>query len=212
MKATNIFIGALLAATLLTATHCTQKQPSAKQDPFAAWKEHLDIWKKDYVPSDYEGDLKELHLTDYTYKGKVESPEQLAQVADSLFADNAPKAYVLETVEETDTIVTGSGDSAEIRIKQKSYPKFEICTIRQLIDEGKQSADSVAQEKQRILKHFPIGGDWLELCFEYKGKNYRAIWLFADEGPYEYMTSSLFWHTRTRTALPVRKKSDVPNS
>lgn len=150
MKATSIFLGALLTGILLVQAAHAQGLP-----PY--WKEHLEILKKGYVPRDYDGDLKELQLTDYVYKGKIETREQLAQIVDSIFADNAPKAHVLRMVEERDTTVTEGDTYVETRIIRKRYPKFEIRTIRQLIDEGKLSADSVAKEKQLTMEYTPMG-------------------------------------------------------
>ena len=184
MKATNVFLGALLTGILLAqAAHAQNLTPY--------WKEHLEILKKGYVPRDYNGDLKELQLTDYVYKGKIETREQLAQIVDSIFADNAPKAHVLRMVEERDTTVTESDTYVETRIIRTRYPKFEIRTIRQLIDEGKLSADSVAKEKQLTMEYIPVGAAYLEMHYSYKGKNYRAIALCMDDGPFEYMTCDL---------------------
>ena len=162
----------------------------ATSNPLAA-QAGLEILKKGYVPRDYNGDLKELQLTDYVYKGKIETREQLAQIVDSIFADNAPKAHVLRMVEERDTTVTESDTYVETRIIRKRYPKFEIRTIRQLIDEGKLSADSVAKEKQLTMEYIPVGAAYLEMHYSYKGKNYRAIALCMDDGPFEYMTCDL---------------------
>ena len=134
----------------------------------SAWEKSLNFIQEEN--SQAVGDLKQLKLVDYTYKGKIKSEEQKIQVIDAMCADEAPITSVLSTIVISDTTLTET-DSI---IKQRTFPVFEITTIRQAIESGKLSAASVSTVRQLLMKNLPIGADFLNLVWDYKGVKYHT--------------------------------------
>ncbi|MDD3038305.1 hypothetical protein [Bacteroides sp.] len=145
--------------------------------------EYLNDWTSNCV-----GDLNHLKLVNYTYKGEIKSEKNKSRVIEAIYSDKAPFVSVLSDLVISDTTFTDT----DIKIQQKIYPNFEIVTVRQMVDGGKLTEDSIAMLKKRLYKNVGIGDGYLEMDWSYKGKKYRSLGIIPNDGiPVDPITSGL---------------------
>lgn len=160
---------------------------SRAQNSPVTWQKHLEYLKND-ATKDYMGDLRQLKLLKYTYKGEIRSEKDKSRVIEATYSDKAPIVSVLSNLVISDTTYTDT----DITIHQKRYPEFEIMTIRQMVDAGKLTEDSIAMLKQQLYKNVGIGFGYLELDWSYKGKRFRSLGIIPNDGiPVDPITSGL---------------------
>lgn len=151
------------------------------------WLVCLEAMKMGWAPNDWEGDLRKLTLVDYELKGKIDTEEERSEVVDAMFADESPLASVLSDVVMVDTVFTDK----EMVVEERTYPKFEIFTIRQLIDSGELSEAYVSTLKQQMKENIQLGTERLELVWKYKGKEYRVAGVVANGAPFDSLSMGL---------------------
>lgn len=155
----------------------------------SAWQKNLESMKEGNMLQAFEGDLSQLKLTDYTYKGKMKSEKEKKWVIEAMFLDEAPITYVTSDVLMSDTTFT----TTDSIIKQKRIPTFEILTVGRMLKMGKLTEAAISTMKQQLDKNVEIGTDYLELVWDYKGKEYRSIAIvYNGEFPDDLITAGLF--------------------
>lgn len=175
---------------------------SRAQKSQPVWQRHLDYLKNDWS-KECLGDLNQLKLLKYTYKGKIKSEDHKSRLIEAVYSDKAPSVSVLSEEVVSDTTFT----DADTIIQQKHYPRFEIQTIRQMVDAGKLGENSIAMSKQRLNEHLKIGSEYLELEWSYKGKKFRSLSFVADDGILsDPITSGL--RTGGSTIVKTRKSAN----
>lgn len=123
------------------------------------------------------GDLSQLKLLKYTYKGEIRSEKDKYRVIEALFSDKVPIVSVLSNLVISDTTYTDT----DITIHRKIYSEFEIVTVRQVVDAGKLTEGSIAVIKQRIYEKTGIGSGYLESDWSYKGKIFRSLGIMQND-------------------------------
>lgn len=168
------------------------------------WQKHLEYLKND-ASKDWMGDLKQLKLLKYTYKGKIKSEKDKYRVIEATYSDKAPAVSVLSNLVISDTTYT----ETDITIHQKIYPQFKIATVRQMVDAGKLTEDSIAILKQRLCENIDIGFGYVKLDWNYKGKKFSTLGIIPNDGiPVDLITSHLITggNTIVERRLPSNKK------
>lgn len=166
-----------------------------------AWQKNLESMKEGNIFQTSEGDLNQLKLTDYTCKGKMNSEKEKVMVIKAMFSDEAPITYVVSDVLMSDTTFT----TTDSIIEQKKIPIFEILTVGRMLEMGKLTADSISTMKQQLEKNVEIGTDYVELIWNYKGKEYRSIAIVNnDKFPDNLITARL--HTSGCTIIKGIRK------
>ena len=96
-----------------------------------------------------------------------------------MLSADAPIVLNLPQIIEADTVITNN--SREIR--QKSFPQFEIITIRKMQELNKAIGreDLMVQMRKELLNLVQIGFEYLELEWSYKGKKYHSLCIVSDE-------------------------------
>lgn len=142
------------------------------------WQKQLEYAKNNY-DKDAKGDVAQLRLLSYTYKGMIKSEVERKRILDSLLSADAPIVLNLPQIIEADTIITNK--SREIR--QKSFPQFGIITIRKMQELNKAIGreDLMAQMRKQLLNLVQIGFEYLELEWSYKGKKYHSLCVVSNE-------------------------------
>lgn len=176
--------------------HAQESQP--------IWQKYLEYLKND-AAKDCMGDLKQLKLLKYTYKGEIKSEKDKNRVVEAAYSDKAPAVSLLSNLVISDTTYT----QTDRMIRQKIYPEFKIVTVRQMVDSGKLTEDSVAKLKQRLYENVNIGFGYVKLDWSYKGKKFSTLGIIPDDGiPVDPITSHL--HTGGNTIaegrIPSNKK------
>ncbi len=172
---------------------------SRAQNSQATWQKFLEYLKNNGT-SNCVGDLTQLKLLDYTYKGEIKSEKDKSRVIEAMYSDKAPFVSVLSDVVISDTTVTDT----DTTIHQKIYPSFEIVTVRQMVDTGKLTGDSIAMLKKRLYRNVEIGFGYLEMEWSYKGKKFRSMGIIPKDGiPVDPITACL--HTGGKTITNGRK-------
>lgn len=177
---------------------------SHAQSSQAIWQRYLECVKND-ITKGYVGDLTQLKLLKYTYKGKIKSEKNKFKAIEALYSDKAPVVSVLSNLVISDTTYTDT----DITIHQKIYPNFEITTVRKMMDIGKLTQDSIATIKQRLYKNIGINSDYLELYWSYKGKRVKSLCIISNDSiPIDPIASMLFTSGRTivDSRNPTNKK------
>jgi hypothetical protein len=132
---------------------------------------------KNHTPFDSVGDLSQLKLVDYAYKGTATSPKEKLALVEAIFSDQSPFSFST-TVFERDTVVT----KTDTIITENRYPKFEILSMSKLLSTGKVTADSLSTLKQ-IAKQSILNDRepivYVDLDWCYKGKMYRSIGIIS---------------------------------
>ena len=116
----------------------------------------LEYMKND-TAKDWMGDLKHLKLLKYTYKGKIKSEKDKYSVIEATYSDKAPAVSMLPNLVISDTTYT----ETDMTIHQKIYPQFKIVTVRQMVDAGKLTEDSIAMLKTTTLRKYR---NWIRIC------------------------------------------------
>lgn len=176
--------------------HAQESQP--------IWQKYLEYLKND-AAKDCMGDLKQLKLLKYTYKGEIKSEKDKNRVVEAAYSDKAPAVSVLSNLVISDTTYT----QTDRMIRQKIYPEFKIVTVRQMVDAGKLTEDSIAKLKQRLYENVNIGFGYVKLDWSYKGKKFSTLGIIPDDGiPVDPITSSLSTGGKTITEgrIPSNKK------
>lgn len=176
--------------------HAQESQP--------IWQKYLEYLKND-AAKDCMGDLKQLKLLKYTYKGEIKSEKDKNRVVEAAYSDKAPAVSVLSNLVISDTTYT----QTDRMIRQKIYPEFKIVTVRQMVDAGKLAEDSVAKLKQRLYENVNIGFGYVKLDWSYKGKKFSTLGIIPDDGiPVDPITSHLHTggNTITEGRIPSNKK------
>ncbi len=181
----------LMSLFLLVPVICAQKsQP--------IWQKHLEYLKND-TAKNWMGDLKHLKLLKYTYKGKIKSEKDKYSVIEATYSDKAPAVSVLPNLVISDTTYT----ETDITIHQKIYPQFKIVTVRQMVDAGKLTEDSIAMLKQRLYENIETGFGYVALDWLYKGQKFSTLGIITNDGiPVDPITSYL--HTGVNTIVEGR--------
>lgn len=152
------------------------------------WQKQLEYLKHD-AAKDYMGDLKQLKLLKYTYKGKIRSEKDKNKVIEAIYSDEAPVVSVLSKLVISDTTYT----ETDRMICQKIYPEFKIVTVRQMVDAGKLTEDSIVKLKQRLSENVNIGFEYVKLDWSYKGEKFSTLGIISNDGiPVDPITSNLF--------------------
>lgn len=188
-----IWISIFLFAPVI---HAQESQP--------IWQKYLEYLKND-AAKDCMGDLKQLKLLKYTYKGEIKSEKDKNRVVEAVYSDKAPAVSVLSNLVISDTTYT----LTDRMIRQKIYPEFKIVTVRQMVNSGKLTEDSIAKLKQRLYENVNIGFGYVKLDWTYKGKKFSTLGIIPDDGiPVDPITSHL--HTGGNTIaegrIPSNKK------
>lgn len=176
--------------------HAQESQP--------IWQKYLEYLKND-AAKDCMGDLKQLKLLKYTYKGEIKSEKDKNRVVETAYSDKAPAVSLLSNLVISDTTYT----QTDRMIRQKIYPEFKIVTVRQMVDSGKLTEDSVAKLKQRLYENVNIGFGYVKLDWSYKGKKFSTLGIIPDDGiPVDPITSHLHTggNTITEGRIPSNKK------
>lgn len=176
--------------------HAQESQP--------IWQKYLEYLKND-AAKDCMGDLKQLKLLKYTYKGEIKSEKDKNRVVEAAYSDKAPAVSLLSNLVISDTTYT----QTDRMIRQKIYPEFKIVTVRQMVDSGKLTEDSVAKLKQRLYENVNIGFGYVKLDWSYKGKKFSTLGIIPDDDiPVDPITSSLSTGGKTITEgrIPSNKK------
>ena len=139
--------------------------------------------------------MKELKVVDYIYKGEMNSAKEISQIVDAMFADQAPVNSVTKEIALSDTTIT----KTDTIINVIKYPEFEILTMREKINAGKLSEDSISTLKQQIKESIPTGTGYVEVIWSYKGKEYRSISLIVGDIPVDCITMGLSTGGSTNT-------------
>ncbi len=160
---------------------------NAQEVAVPTWKTYLENLKKGWTPNNYKGDMKELKVVDYIYKGEMNSAKEISQIVDAMFADQAPVNSVTKEIALSDTTIT----KTDTIINVIKYPEFEILTMREKINAGKLSEDSISTLKQQIKESIPTGTGYVEVVWSYKGKEYRSISLIVGDIPVDCITMGL---------------------
>lgn len=174
------------------------------QESKPIWQKYLEYLKND-AAKDCMGDLKQLKLLKYTYKGEIKSEKDKNRVVEAAYSDKAPAVSVLSNLVISDTTYT----QTDRMIRQKIYPEFKIVTVRQMVDTGKLTEDSIAKLKQRLYENVNIGFGYVKLDWSYKGKKFSTLGIIPDDGiPVDPITSSLSTGGKTITEgrIPSNKK------
>lgn len=151
------------------------------------WQKYLEYLKHD-AAKDYMGDLKQLKLLKYTYKGEIRSEKDKNKVIEAIYSDKAPVVSVLSKLVISDTTYT----ETDRMICQKIYPEFKIVTVRQMVDAGKLTEDSIVKLKQRLSENVNIGFEYVKLDWIYKGEKFSTLGIIPNDGiPVDPITSSL---------------------
>ena len=79
---------------------------NAQEATVPTWKTYLENLKKGWTPDNYKGDMKELKVVDYIYKGEMNSAKEISQIVDAMFADQAPVNSVTKEIALSDTTIT----------------------------------------------------------------------------------------------------------
>lgn len=200
-KVLSIFLG-MSFFLFASVTHAQKPQP--------IWQEYLEYLKND-AAKDWMGDLKQLKLLKYTYKGKVKSEKDKYRVIEAACSDKAPAVSVLSNLVISDTTYTETG----ITIHQKTYPEFKIVTVRQMVDAGKLTEDSIAMLKQRLYENIDFGFGYVKLDWLYKGKKFSTLGIIPNDGiPVDPIISHLSIGgnaiVESRTS-PIRKSQNACN-
>lgn len=200
-KVLSIFLG-MSFFLFAPVTHAQKPQP--------IWQEYLEYLKND-AAKDWMGDLKQLKLLKYTYKGKVKSEKDKYRVIEAACSDKAPAVSVLSNLVISDTTYTETG----ITIHQKTYPEFKIVTVRQMVDAGKLTEDSIAMLKQRLYENIDFGFGYVKLDWLYKGKKFSTLGIIPNDGiPVDPIISHLSIGgnaiVESRTS-PIRKSQNACN-
>lgn len=202
----NVFIGNLfpflkvrdLLSVFLLVSFFLFIPVSRAQNLQVTWQKSLEYLKNDWT-SNCIGDLRQLKLVNYIYKGEIKSEKDKFRVIEALYSDKAPFVSVLSDVVISDTTFTDT----DITIHQKIYPSFEIVTVRQMVDAGKLTKDSIAMLKKQLYKNVAIGFGYLEMEWSYKGKIFRSWGIIPKDGiPTDPITSRL--HTSGKTITKSR--------
>lgn len=160
---------------------------SHAQNTQDTWQIYMEYLKND-MSKDAMGDLSQLKLLKYTYKGEIKSEKDKSRVIEAIFSDKAPYVSELSKLVISDTTYTDT----DITIHQKIYPNFEIATIRQMMDTGKLTKDSIAVIKQRFYQDIRVGDGYLDLDWSYKGKKFRSLSIIPKDGiPLDPISSRL---------------------
>ena len=114
-----------------------------------------------------EGDASHLKLINYTYKGVIKSAIDKEEIIDSLLSFDAPVVMHLPPIIRADTTITGDF----CVIQEKSFPKFEIITIRKMMEIAETIGEEnpVIQMRQQLGQLIQVGFEYLELEWYYKG-------------------------------------------
>lgn len=175
---------------------------SRAQDLQPTWQKYLEHLKNDAF-KDYMGDLNQLKLLKYAYKGKIRSEKHKSRLIETICSDKAATVSLLPNLVISDTTFTNS----DVIIHQKIYPNFEIVTVRQMVNSGKLTEDSIAMIKQRLYENVRIGFDYLELEWSYKGKRFRCLSIVSSDGiPTDFITSRLY--TRDKKIINSRNSTN----
>ncbi|SDJ21505.1 hypothetical protein [Bacteroides ovatus] len=164
---------------------------------------------KNHMPFDSVGDLSQLKLVDYAYKGTATSPKEKLTLVEAIFSDQSPFSFST-TVFERDTVVT----KTDTIITENRYPKFEILSVSKLLSVGKVTADSLSTLKQ-IAKQSILNDRepivYVDLDWCYKGKMYHSIGIISKDKREEFYLSDLMTISLrtgdTTWTKSVRKKS-----
>ena len=151
---------------------------SIAQTPLTTWQEQLEYAKNNSGRLN-EGDASHLNLINYVYKGTIKSEIDKNKVISSLLSLDAPVVMHLPPIIRTDTIIMG--DSCVM--KEKSFPKFEIATIRELIEIAETTGEEnpVILMKRQLGQLIQIGFEYLELEWQYKGKTFHSICIVSNK-------------------------------
>lgn len=171
-----IIMSTMKLSVLFLASFFLFAPVSHAQNPQATWPKLMEYLKNDMI-KDSMGDLSLLKLLKYTYKGEIRSEKDKSRVIEAIFSDKAPIVSVLSNLVISDTTYTDT----DVTIHQKIYPNFEIVTIRQMMDTGKLTDDSIAVIKQRFYQNIGIGSDYLELDWSYKGKMFHSLGIIQND-------------------------------
>ena len=151
---------------------------SIAQTPLTTWQEHLEYAKNNFGGLN-EGDASHLNLINYVYKGVIKSEIDKNKVIGSLLSFDAPVVMHLPPIIRTDTIIMGDS----IVIQKKSFPKFEIATIREWIEIAETTGEEnpVILMKRQLTQLIQIGFEYLELEWHYKGKTFHSICIVSNK-------------------------------
>jgi len=151
---------------------------SISQDTLATWQKQLNDVKNTPCKVN-EGDASHLKLINYTYKGVIKSAIDKDEIIDFLLSCDAPVVMHLPPVIRTDTTITG--DSCVIQ--EKSFPKFEIVTIRKMMEIAETIGEEnpVIQMRQQLGQLIQVGFEYLELEWSYKGDAFNSLCIVSNE-------------------------------
>ena len=144
---------------------------------------------KNHMPFDSVGDLSQLKLVDYAYKGTATSPKEKLVLVEAIFSDQSPFGFST-TVFERDTVVT----KTDTIITENRYPKFEILSMNKLLSTGKVTADSLSTLKQIVKQSILNNREpivYVDLDWCYKGEMYRSIGIISKDQRQELYLLSL---------------------
>lgn len=133
------------------------------------------------------GDLRRLKWVGCIYKGKAKTEAEKARVLDMMYADEAFVTSVLSTVVISDTTIT---DTDSI-IHQEWFPHFEIATVRQAKAAGHLTEEAIAKTKQQLMEHLAPEIEYLELVWNYKGKDFHTVAIVSNGDLWDPITVGL---------------------
>lgn len=158
-----------LLLTLLVANFFMFAPMGHAQDSQPEWKKTLKRINRQNAQA--TGDLRQLKWVGCIYKGKAKTETEKARVLDMMYADEAFVTSVLSTVVISDTTIT---DTDSI-IHQKWFPHFEVTTVRQAKAAGHLTEEAIAKIKQQLMEHLAPEIEYLELVWNYKGKDFHTV-------------------------------------
>lgn len=185
LKQVSLFLAVL---SLFIHINCTGGLRSELQKMLEDYKNHM--------PFDSVGDLSQLKLVDYAYKGTATSQKEKLALVEAIFSNQSPFSFST-TVFERDTVVT----KTDTIITENQYPKFEILSIGKLLSTDKVTADSLSTLK-RIAKQSILNDRepvvYVDLDWCYKGKMYRSIGIISkDKIEKPYLSDMITFSLRT---------------
>lgn len=193
LKQVSLFLAAL---SLFIHINCTGGLRPELQKMLENYKNH--------TPFDSVGDLSQLKLVNYAYKGTATSTKEKLALVEAMFSDQSPFSFST-TVFERDTVVT----KTDTIITENRYPKFEILSMSKLLSTGKVTADSLSTLKQ-IAKQSILNDRepivYVDLDWCYKGKMYHSIGIIPKDQWQEPYLSDLIT-TFLSTGKTTWKKS-----
>ncbi len=133
------------------------------------------------------GDMQQLKFVSYEYKGIIKSERHKQKIINDIFGDDSPIFVLTSEITLSDTIIMDQ----EIEIRQKSYPQFEIMTIRQARETGKVPTDSLAAMKQRVTENLVSCTEIFNIHWNYKGKDYHTTAVSNNGAPTDLIHSFL---------------------